>query len=647
MSPPVAQSERATRSRRAASSRGPNSAAKAGPPTTRRHFWRIAWIVALALVVLLFLAVAERAVYSGKVMPGVDVDGVDLAGDKELAAYAAVKDLATKLEHEPLRVKVRGKELSADPTLIRLDIDEAATLRAARTAGRSRNPVEQVTGTLLRRFRSDHVPLVVHYDEQRLAGVLDGWGNSTTEGMVEGGLRFEGANVVPIEPRAGEGILRAEAIKRIEDGLARAERSVVTLPVGRVQPAIDRAAVDRAAAQAREMLTGTHVIAMAPLEVAISPAQLAVAMGTRIVDKRLELTVDPAKLRFALGPNLAPLEVVPVDASFTVTPQNTVQVVPSQTGRTIDMDVVAKEILAGNRRITARPRAVVPAHDTKWAEGLGITHQVSSFTTNHPAGQPRVHNIHLAADVLNNTIVEPGQVFSLNDKLGKRTPEKGYVKAPVIGDGEFVEDYGGGVSQLTTTLYNAVFFGGYEDVEHTPHSIYISRYPMGREATINFGVTDLKFRNDTSHGVLIRTGYSNTSITVSFYGDNEGRTVREEDRKVLGEEPITDEVIPCPADPDVDKNNDCAHLTLFQQKKIEDGHTGYTVQFTRVIDQPGKPQVRRQYRFRYRMFKNKILVGTTVPAPPPPPATTPTTAAPPATVAPASPTTTVAPPPPT
>jgi vancomycin resistance protein YoaR len=601
--------------------------------------WRTAWIVAIALVGLLFLAVLERTVYSGKVMPGVDVAGVDVAGDEELTAYASIAKLAKELEAEPLRVRVRGEELSADPTLLRLDVDEGATLRAAREAGRSRNPLEQVAATLLRRFRTDKVPLVVDYDDARLAGVLDGWSAATTNGVVEGGLRFEGTNVVEIEPRAGEGILREQAIDRIDATLVRAERPVVTLPVGKVEPVVDRAAVTRAAAKAREMLTGTHVIVLAPQELTIDAAQLASAMGTRISGNRLELTIDSAKLRAALGAAIAPLEIAPVDASFTITPQNTVQVAPSRTGRTIDMDAVAKAILAGQRRITAAPRDIVPAHDTKWAEGLGITHQVSSFTTNHPSGQPRVHNIHLAADVLNNTIVEPGQVFSLNDKLGKRTPDKGYVKAPVIGDGEFVEDYGGGVSQLTTTLYNTVFFGGYEDVEHTPHSIYISRYPMGREATINYGVTDLKFRNDTSHGVLIRTGYSATSITVSFYGDNEGRTVHEEDRQVLAEEPITDEVIPCPADPDVDKNNDCAKLTVFQTKKIEDGHTGYTVKFTRVIDQPGKPQVRREYRFRYRMFQNKILVGTTVP-----PTTAPTT---PTTVGPAGPTpTTVAPPPP-
>ena len=105
-------------------------------------------------------------------------------------------------------------------------------------------------------------------------------------------------------------------------------------------------------------------------------------------------------------------------------------------------------------------------------------------------------NIHRGADLLNNTIVEPGATFSLNDTLGPRTAERGFVVAPVF-YGEFTEDVGGGVSQLATTVFNAVFFGGYEDVYHKPHTIYISRYPMGREATVNYPSVDLKFRNNT------------------------------------------------------------------------------------------------------------------------------------------------------
>ncbi len=290
-------------------------------------------------------------------------------------------------------------------------------------------------------------------------------------------------------------------------------------------------------------------------------------------------------------------------------------VTPSRDGKELDLKAVAADLLRDVRVIDGRLHAVHPKHDTAWAKKLGITKQVSSFTTYHPAVQPRVHNIHLAADVLNNTVVEPNQVFSLNQKLRPRTPEKGYVKAPILVEDGFGEDYGGGISQLTTTLYNAVFFGGYVDLDHSPHHFYISRYPMGREATINYPSVDLKFRNDTKHGVLIRTSYSATSITVTFYGDNDGRTVREENREVLHTEPITDQLVKCPVKkPEDDPNNDCAHLAASQRKTVQTGETGYDVQFDRVIDQPGQPERRTHYRVHYPMLPNKVLVGAAPPS---------------------------------
>ncbi len=247
---------------------------------------------------------------------------------------------------------------------------------------------------------------------------------------------------------------------------------------------------------------------------------------------------------------------------------------------------------------------------------------MSTFTTDYLAGQPRVHNIHLAADVLDNTVVEPGQTFSLNDKLGPRTPDKGYVKAPVILEDGFGEDYGGGISQLTTTLFNAVFFGGYVDVDHSPHHYYISRYPMGREATIVYPYVDLKFRNDTTHGVLIRSTYSATSITVTFYGNTDGRAAVEANRKIVHTEPITDRLVPCPATkPADDPNNDCAKLTALERETTATGETGYDVEFDRVITQPGHATVIQHYRVHYPMLQNTVLVGTA-------PATTTTTVKP-------------------
>src|SRR5207302_3139814 len=105
---------------------------------------------------------------------------------------------------------------------------------------------------------------------------------------------------------------------------------------------------------------------------------------------------------------------------------------PSRDGMVLDLDAVASDILNGKRLIFADVRKAHPAHDTTWARRLGIARQVSSFTTYHAAGQDRVHNIHLAADTLNNAIVEPGRLFSLNEELGPRTPEKGYLRAPIL-----------------------------------------------------------------------------------------------------------------------------------------------------------------------------------------------------------------------
>ncbi|GMR02886.1 MAG: hypothetical protein BMS9Abin20_1239 [Acidimicrobiia bacterium] len=155
---------------------------------------------------------------------------------------------------------------------------------------------------------------------------------------------------------------------------------------------------------------------------------------------------------------------------------------------------------------------------------------VSEFTTYHPAGQNRNININLIADKIDGAVVLPGEVFSLNDYVGERKEEDGFVRAGAIIGGRVVccespINVGGGSSQFATTFYNAIFFGGYEDVEHHPHSLYFSRYPVVREATLGFPGPDVRFRNDTAFPVTIKTEYTATSITVKLYGDNEGRKV--------------------------------------------------------------------------------------------------------------------------
>jgi vancomycin resistance protein YoaR len=158
---------------------------------------------------------------------------------------------------------------------------------------------------------------------------------------------------------------------------------------------------------------------------------------------------------------------------------------------------------------------------------------IGSFTTYHPACRYpcRVTNIQLIADTVDDTVVQPGEIFSVNELVGQRTRTKGYVAAGAIIGGEIVccdhpANIGGGTSQFATTLYNAAFFAGLEDIYHRPHSIWFSRYPMGREATLGYPGLDVKFRNNTGYALIIDTSHTSTSITVKIIGINDIKSVK-------------------------------------------------------------------------------------------------------------------------
>jgi vancomycin resistance protein YoaR len=157
------------------------------------------------------------------------------------------------------------------------------------------------------------------------------------------------------------------------------------------------------------------------------------------------------------------------------------------------------------------------ARDREWADGLGIIEPVASFTTSHTCCQNRVTNIHLIADATRGVVIEPGQTFSLNGHVGVRTAEKGYLPAGGITNGVVVDQLGGGISQFTTTLFNAAFFAGLDFGEYQAHSIYFSRYPYGREATLSHPHPDLQIVNTTPYGILIWPEYTETTITVTLY----------------------------------------------------------------------------------------------------------------------------------
>jgi vancomycin resistance protein YoaR len=236
---------------------------------------------------------------------------------------------------------------------------------------------------------------------------------------------------------------------------------------------------------------------------------------------RLRPRVDTATLMTVIRAAAPGVGHPAVDATVRLTAGRP-QVVPAVAGTKVDERALTAGFLAAltspSRTLTITLVPSSPKVTTAVAQGWRITSPISTFTTQFPVNPPRTNNIKIAAGALNGTLVRPGGQFSLNSTLGQRTPAKGYQKAPVIYGGRLVSDYGGGVSQVSTTTYNAAFFAGVRIDQHLAHSFYISRYPEGREATVSWPDVDQKWTNDTGSGILVQASVNGSDLSVTLWG---------------------------------------------------------------------------------------------------------------------------------
>jgi vancomycin resistance protein YoaR len=254
---------------------------------------------------------------------------------------------------------------------------------------------------------------------------------------------------------------------------------------------VDAAAAQRAldgtvtrALSAPVTIVGTDGTTKAEVPVPAIAASLAF---TPKADGTLAVTVAPAALQKALGEQLKIFGTPATDARFEVSGE-TVRIVPSKDGTGITPAHLAAQLMpvltgSGPRTVTAELGAVPAGFTTEQARALGITEKVSSFTT-HFSSSASGTNIRVVAAKVDGALVKPGETFSLNGYTGPRGTAQGYVPAAVISGGQLSKAVGGGISQFATTMFNAMFFAGLQDVHHKTHSFYISRYPAGREATV-------------------------------------------------------------------------------------------------------------------------------------------------------------------
>lgn len=593
--------------------------------------------------------------------------GIEIGGLSPDQLTAALEDAESVLQAREAVFQIRSSSTILLPSQVNLSVDLETMATEALQIGRQGGLSEQFRWWIGHFGETETVPTIATIDDSAVEQVLTVWDEDFVGSPpFAGAVTFDGTSPVAEYPRDGEQVDRSVAGSILLDTLTAESADPVDLPVVEVSPTLTAGDVDDAVARARLWLSAPVTLRSDEVSITFTTLQMASALLTESTGDRLALSFDPEAISPILEAQRGDLEQAPVNARFEIDGSE-IRIVPGRSGTLIDPGATAAalEVAAASATRTAilpLIEGAQPEVTTDTLEGYGVKHMVSQFTTYHDCCQNRVTNIHLIADAVDGVIVPPGATFSLNEHVGPRTEEKGYLEDGTIVGGELTKTIGGGVSQFATTFYNVVFWGGYEDVAHKAHSFYFPRYPEGIEATISWPSPELSFRNDSDAAVVVDTSYTDTSITVRFFGDNDGHSVALAysdggglSREVLSEggpdaRTVTAEVsdrfdVREPKEPLYRANPD---LGVDSQVTVQGAASGWTVRVTRTVTVGGTEDVSEWnvvYSPRQQIFEVHPCKVPDAGVECPQPSTTVTE--PPASTLPSAPSTTVATTPPT
>jgi vancomycin resistance protein YoaR len=581
----------------------------------RRRFWtRMAWLGVFAVVVALGVGLAYAG-SANRLADGTRVAGVDVGGLSPAAARRELQQRWQQIAATPVAFTFGTHRFRLSAKQLGVQVDWAAAVAAARRSGDGFGFVRGYRRLALKLFPADVTPTArasdaaLAYELAQISAVTDR--ASRDARLTRHGLRF---TVVP--GSSGRLLYREGAAGLIVSALVSFDRSPVALPVEVDPPDVSAASLAQAKrsatvavsapvtlliGQTRIKLPRWRIATLLDLSRASSGLQLGGSAATGEL-RRLQQTVDRS----------------PRDADWAVGAGGSVRVVPAQPGITLDVVKSAAAIVAvaerpANRVARLGYAVTQPDRSTAQAAALGITGTVGAYETFFGGVPNRIHNVQLVAHLVDRKLIAPGATFSFNQTTGDRSAAKGFLQAPVIINGEVETGLGGGVCQVSTTVFNAAFVAGLPITERTNHALYISHYPLGRDATVDYPDVDLKFVNDTGHWLLLRTWVNSSSLTVALYGTPQHRRV----------ESVT-QPLRTVAPPPVQKTDDPS-LAVGQTIVDDPGVPAQSTSVERkVYSAAGTLLSDQTWSSYYRPVPKLVTVGTKKPKlkkPPPPPQT--------------------------
>jgi vancomycin resistance protein YoaR len=585
-------------------------------------------IVLSALLGLLLLTLAVLwTVQRGAVLPNTSVVGVDVSGMSPEEVREALAPTVAAREGDVVTFSFEDETYSVAPSDVGYRIDLDTTVQVALSRGRTGLP-----GDALERLRSlrthRDLALAERYDEDRIAAWVEEVADQVDRDRSPGSVEADPDTLeVRVEyPHGSATVRQDETVEALRAALVQEGPVELELPVATTPQNVPDEDVDAVADQVRRAIDAPLVLRASGTSLTLEPATIArlIEVNERRVGAAdddetalatVELAVTVERLEEVLGDTVDRFDRAPQDARYVIgrTPPTTfddpgsttfrpvaaaAEVEPSVDGIAFDPPATATQLTEllrqGAREAELRVEVVEPDLPTSRAEQLRPTHLLGTFTTYYQAGQVRNANIQRLADVIDGAQVPPGGQFSINNISGERRCDKGYEPAGTIVRGELVDTCGGGVSQFGTTTFNAAFFAAVQLDQWKAHSWYISRYPMGREATLSYPELDVRFTNTTDAVIVVKTSHTDTSVTVSIYG-----------------QPIADAVSATHGEPTnrtqpETQTRTTDELACGREREVQGQSEGFTVEVVRTVDRTDGTTDTRTIRTVY-VPQNRIV----------------------------------------
>ena len=493
---------------------------------------RWAVVASFAVVAAVLLTSLLFAGSPATLAAGTTIDGVDVGGLTKQQAEARLSAREVALSDTPVVFAAGGRTFAYDASQLGVLSGWSGAVATAAQDGGGFWPVRAFRRLHTRLF-GDHLTAHVTAYRTPLAYAVASIARAVDTEHVDASVVRHGLSISIVPGKAGRQLDKRAAASVIVQSLGGVQHpTAVTLPVASQPPAVTAAELARAAAQARIVLSAPVQLAHGTTVRTIPRWRLAQLLELPSEGRtKLAVAGPAADAYFAdLGKSVGR---TPVDATFRILAGSRVGVVPSKPGLALDELRTARALLAAGLSRTDRTAQLVvrvaqPERTTADAQAMGIVGEVSSYETTYGGIPERLHNVALVARLIDGALIAPGETFSFNKTTGARTAAKGFEVAPVIMNGEVTTGLGGGVCQVSTTTFNAAFFAGVPITERTNHALYISHYPLGRDATVDYPDVDLQFKNDTGHWLLLRTFVGTGSLTVALYGTPQHRRIEYE-----------------------------------------------------------------------------------------------------------------------